>query len=148
MRASRPLALILTCAAALAACGGDDGLSAEDYRAQANAACDRYEQDIKAIEEPKNLDEVAPYAEQASARLDELMDEFETLDPPSDLSGRHDELVRLGRQSVDELSKLEEIGDADQQEQLQGVLATASELDTQSDQLARDMGLDSCVDQN
>ncbi len=148
MSLSRALALILTCAAALAACGGDDGLSAEEYREQGNAACERYEADVRELPQPQSIDDVAPYAGKAQARLAELIDELDELEPPSDLKEQHDQLIRLGRNGVQEIKKLEAAGESGQQSEIEGALQSAGDLDTQSDEVARELGLDACADES
>lgn len=147
MRLSQLAAPLSICAVALAACGGDDSLSAEEYRAQGNAACDRYERDVGALEQPQSVDEVPEYAEQAAARLTELIDELDALAPPDDLADGHEELVGLGRDSTAKLEELQAVADGEPEE-LQQVLEQASELDGQSDALARELGLDACADQS
>lgn len=143
----RPIAITLTCAAALAACGGDDRLSAEDYRTQGNEACEAYEQRVRELAQPSSLDDVPEYADQAQAELTELIDTLDELQPPDDLEQRHDELVRLGRQSVEALGDLSAAGESGEQQQIQRALAGAARLDQQSDQLSRDLGLEACADQ-
>lgn len=143
----RPIAITLTCAAALAACGGDDRLSADEYRSQGNEACEAYEERVRALSQPSSLDDVPEYADQAQAELTELIDTLDELQPPDDLEQKHDELVRLGRQSVDALGDLSTAGESGEQQQIQRALASAARLDQQSDQLSRDLGLEACADQ-
>ncbi|UUY03916.1 hypothetical protein LRS13_25250 [Svornostia abyssi] len=150
MSLCRPIALTLTCAVVLAACGGgdDDALSAEDYRAKGNAACEQYEKDVRAISQPQSIQQVADYAGKAKVELDQLIDELDALQPPSDLEEQHDELVKLGRESVEALGGLAEAGKTGDQEQIQQALSGAAELDTQSDKVAGELGLDKCADQS
>lgn len=150
MSLCRPIALTLTCAIALAACGGgdDDALTAEDYRAKGNAACEQYEKDVRSISQPQSIQQVADYAGKAKVELDQLIDELDALQPPSDLEEQHDELVKLGRESVESLDGLAEAGKTGNQEQIQTALGGAAELDTQSDAVARELGLEKCADQS
>ncbi|MGK2936231.1 MAG: hypothetical protein ACSLFR_00245 [Solirubrobacteraceae bacterium] len=150
MSLCRPFALTLTCAVALAACGGgdDDALTAEDYRAKGNAACEQYEKDVREISQPKSIQQVADYAGKAKVELDQLIDELDALQPPSDLEEQHDELVKLGRESVESLDGLAEAGKTGNQEQIQTALGGAAEVDTKSDRVAGELGLDKCADQS
>lgn len=143
----RPIAITLTCAAAFAACGGDDRLSAEEYREQGNEACEAYEQKVRELPQPKSLQEVPEYADDAQAELTTLIDTLDELQPPDDLEQKHNELVRLGRQSVDALGDLSAAGKSGEQEEIQQALGNAAKLDQQSDQLSRDLGLNACADQ-
>lgn len=148
MRLLRPIAITLTCAAGLAACGGDDTLSAEEYRKQGNAACQAYEKDVRALPQPKSVQDIPDYAGDAQDELTKLIATLDELQPPDDLQQKHDELVKLGRQSADALGGLSEAGESGKQTQIQQALGKAAQLDQQSDQLARDLGLDDCADQN
>lgn len=148
MSPRRPIAITLTCAAALAACGGDDTLSAEEYRSQGNAACEAYEKKVRELPQPKSLQDVPEYADEAQAELSSLIDTLDELQPPDDLEQKHNELVDLGRQSADALDDLSNAGESGSQAQIQKSLANAARLDQQSDQLSRDLGLDQCADQS
>lgn len=147
MRLRPTLAITLTCAAALAACGGDDRLSADEYREEGNAACDAYEQRVRELPQPKSLQDVPEYADEAQTELSELVDTLDDLQPPSDLEQKHNELVRLGRESADALGDLSTAGESGKQEEIQQALGNAARLDQQSDQLSRELGLNACADQ-
>lgn len=147
----RSAALTVICAAVLAACGGggDSGrLTADEYRSQGNAACQRYEQAVKKLAQPSSLQDVSAYADDAREELASLVDQLEALDPPQDLQERHDQLVALGRQSEDALGDLAEAGDSQSKTQMTKALAAAANLDQRSDTLARDLGLNRCADQS
>jgi hypothetical protein len=144
----RPIALTLTCAAALAACGGDDRLSADEYREQGNEACKAYEQRLGELSQPSSLEDVPGYADDAQAELTELIDTLDELQPPDDLEQKHNELVRVGRQSVDALGDLSAAGESGEQEEVQKVLRDAARLDQRSDELSRSLGLTACADES
>lgn len=147
----RSAALTVICAAAFAACGGggdSGGLTADEYRDQGNAACQRYEEAVKKLAQPTSLQDVSAYADDAREELASLVDQLESLDPPQDLQDRHDQLVALGRQSEDALGDLAEAGDSQSKTQMTKALAAAANLDQRSDTLARDLGLNRCADQS
>jgi hypothetical protein len=144
----RPIALTLTCAAALAACGGDDRLSADEYREQGNEACKAYEQRLGELSQPSSLEDVPGYADDAQAELTELIDTLDELQPPDDLEQKHNELVRVGRPSVDALGDLSAAGESGEQEEVQKVLRDAARLDQRSDELSRSLGLTACADES
>lgn len=146
MRLRPTLAITLTCAAALAACGGDDRLSAEEYRTQGNTACETYEKRVRALEQPTSLRDVPAYADDARAELAKLIDTLDELQPPDDLEQKHNELVRVGRRSVVALGDLSAAGKSGRQEEIQRALGSAARLDQQSDELSRDLGLRACAD--
>jgi hypothetical protein len=144
----RPIALTRTGAAALAACGGDDRLSADEYREQGNEACKAYEQRLGELSQPSSLEDVPGYADDAQAELTELIDTLDELQPPDDLEQKHNELVRVGRQSVDALGDLSAAGESGEQEEVQKVLRDAARLDQRSDELSRSLGLTACADES
>jgi hypothetical protein len=79
----------------LAACGGDDGLSEEEYRTRLDDACERYQSEATNLpqvvrEEDLTLDEARARIEEAGAQFG---DEIRELDPPGDLQADHDAIV-------------------------------------------------------
>lgn len=149
MNLFRPAALALTCAATLAACGGSndsDALSASEYRTQGNDLCQSYEAKAKAIPQPESVEDISAYAEATQKQLSGLITSLDELKPPEDLQKQHDELVALGQKSVDSLDELVAAGKTGDQAQIEAALKGGSELDGQSDKLAKELGLNKCAE--
>lgn len=87
----------LLCLALLAGCGGDDGSSAGDYRAELNAACERLAEAQARLpqlsrDEGLTIDQLRERAERDGGRF---ADEVDALDPPEELQDAHERLVAL-----------------------------------------------------
>ena len=106
MRAARrliPVAVLVGALALGAGCGGDDSggaLSADDYRAQLNDACNTLFGGIQELSQTAS-DQDLDTAE-IQQRADELSADFEStvgdLNPPDELTDAHQEMVDLGDQ--------------------------------------------------
>ncbi len=104
VRRSIVVAVLATLAGA--GCGGDEGLSAEDYRTQANEICTETEERTTAIDPPKSPMELGPFLEEVLQVGNEFQDEFERLDPPEEFENDHEELVVLGQEQVETFESL------------------------------------------
>ena len=126
------------------------GLTAADYRAQANAICVDTEAGISGLDNPAN-----PNAEQTADILSEGIeiqqagiDRLKGLDPPDDLQPGHDRAVRLleQRQTVTQ-QLLDRIEDGESVAALTRELGPQIQrLRNQGDQAAQGLGLTECVD--
>jgi hypothetical protein len=126
------------------------GLSATDYREQANAICVDTEAGISGLDTPAN-----PDAEQTADILSEGIeiqqagiDRLKGLDPPADLQPGHDRAVRLLEQRQTVTQRL-----LDRIENGESVTALTTELGPQiqrlrdqGDAAAQNLGLTECVD--
>lgn len=93
MRPAIPAVLLVL--ALLTGCGGDDGPSADDYRAQLNAACERLAEAQARLpelarDEGLTVDQLRERAERNGERFAE---EVDALDPPEELRDAHDRLL-------------------------------------------------------
>ena len=130
--------------------GGTAGLTAAEYRTQANAICVDTESGIAGLENPQS-----PTSEQTAEILSEGLeiqqagiDRLKGLDPPDDLQTGHDRAVRLleQRQTVTQ-ELLDRIEDGESVSALTTELGPRIQrLRTQGDDVARELGLEQCVD--
>ena len=119
MRPARVLVLAVTLAAALAfagGCGGDDSgdaVSADDYRAQLDQACNALFGGLEELSQTAS-DQDLDTAE-IQQRADELGADFEStvadLNPPEELADAHQEMVDLGDQAPADDAEIEEFVD-------------------------------------
>ncbi|MDX6554476.1 MAG: hypothetical protein QOD86_671 [Miltoncostaeaceae bacterium] len=126
------------------------GLTAAEYRQQANAACVDTEAGIGALDSPSS-----PTAEQTADILSDGLDIQQTgidrlkaLDPPDDLQANHDKAISLleQRQTLTQ-QLLSRIRDGESVADLtQSLGPQIQRLRTQGDDVARDLGLDECID--
>ena len=142
------LALLLTAVFVVAGCGGGDGqLSAEEYQEQGNAICTKYEGEIDAVPAPSGddpqqltayLDKTIPLAEQQIADL-------RALEPPEDDQKTHDKMLAEADGLLGSARDLRTAVVAGDENGVNDAIAEADASNKQADELATDLGLDSCV---
>lgn len=144
----RLLALLFPLVLALAACGGggDDRLSTDELREQADAICAEYERQLDDLEEPDNFEELVAYAEDASAALEDGLADLRELEPPEELEENYDAWLATGDDAVDRIEELRAAAEDEDQAAIETLFESADESDEESDQLARDLGLEECSD--
>lgn len=143
------LALAVSCS--LAACGGEDRLSTEDYRSKARSICQEADRATKAVEQPQRTtnDAIANYFERLMTVNRKTTDEFAGLEPPEDLEKQHEAALDANRAGVDEVQKLvDELkrgGDA--RALLQSAQGRLEQLSDRSARAARALGVPECARQ-
>jgi hypothetical protein len=141
----RAAALLIPVALALGACGGgDDRLSAEELRQQADAICAEYESTLDELGEPATLAELATYAEEASSALSDGLADLRELEPPEELEDDYDAWLATGDDAVEQIDELQTAAEDEDQAAIDDLLASAGESDEESDRLARAVGLEEC----
>ena len=128
-----------------AGCGGDDGLSREEFVSEADAICQEFDQRLDDVEEPQSLDDVERYVDEARPVIEDGLNELEELQPPEELEGRWNELVASNDESLDALDDLRQAAANGDQERLQEIAEDASQRDAESDRIAQDIGLQECT---
>jgi hypothetical protein len=103
--------LTLSCvlaATVLAACGGDDRLSAPEYRAQAKTICTDADKATEAIKQPTRAtsDAIADYFRRLLAANDRTTKRFEGLEPPEDLEKAHKDALKANADGVGEVRRV------------------------------------------
>ncbi len=82
----------------LAACGGDDALSRDDYVKQANAVCRDYNQKVAGLPEPQSFEDVPAFVDKGKALAGEAVGKLDELEPPEELKADHEAFVKEGRE--------------------------------------------------
>ena len=110
MRRTLPAALLALAVLALAACGGGDELTAEEYRAQARAICDEADRATDRLDDdqPTRVTprSVAVYFRRLVAPNERGLERFARLEPPGELQDAHDEMLGSRRRAVGEVRRL------------------------------------------
>jgi hypothetical protein len=144
--------IVTTCvlAVAFAACGGEDPLSTEDYRAELRKICAESERKTSQVDEPTRStpESIANYLGRLRDINVETIEKVEGLEPPEELEEAHErglEANREGRQRVEKvIDELEKGGDPVQ------VLTDArqglEESRREAQQAGRDLGVPDCAD--
>lgn len=93
--------------AVLAGCGGDDRMSPEEFRTEANAVCSSTEQRLQGLGAPEDSAEgVAEYAGGAVPILEERHERLEELRPPEGEEGPYEALLEEAAAELDALRAL------------------------------------------
>ena len=147
----RRLPLVLALSATVAACGGDDALSTEEYRAEAKAICQDATRGTQAVQAPTRTtnDAVASYFKRLIAVTKRSSQRFGELEPPEDLEARHEAALKANEAGIKEverlIAELERGGDA--RALLQNAQTRLEDLSRRSDEAARALGVPECARQ-
>lgn len=131
----------------IAGCGGgSDSLSAEEFRAQADAICADANREIEAIAEPTSAEQFLTYIQAALPIQRAQLDRLAALEPPDDLQAGFDAGVAAIRQQIDAIdgagARIE--GGEDATAVVAEVTPTLESLNEQSDAAAQSLGLTVC----
>jgi hypothetical protein len=149
----RPLAVLLALFVllALGACGGDEGLTTQEYRAQARQICQDADRATEAVEEPTRATSqaIVDYFKRLLQANERSTKRFESLDPPEELQDAHQDALQANRDGVREvrrvISELEEGGDP--REVLTGAQTRLEGLSREAADAARRLGVPECADE-
>jgi hypothetical protein len=143
-------AVVVLATVLLGACSGagEDALSEEQFRAQANAICERYDQDVEALGSPETEAEIRAHIGYALPILRRQIDELRELDPPGGDEGRFDTMIADLESSA---RAVEDMGASFEQEPVDDAavadaFARANAAGNRSDEAAAAIGLDECVE--
>jgi DNA-binding NtrC family response regulator len=130
-----------------AGCGGggsDTRLSREEFESQANAICAKYQKQLDAIGTPSSVEEIPDLVEQALAILNKEVAEIAALNPPADMQTEFDAMIEASnntKAAANDLSQAAKDGD---QAAVQKALDEGNAASKKADQIATQLGLDSC----
>jgi hypothetical protein len=130
----------------LAGCGGGGGkrLTRQQYASNADAICTKYNQQVKALQNPANLSELADVADKTIPILDNAIHDLRKLKPPKDEAKVAEQWIS----QVDGLkTDLEDIRDKAKSNDMQGVQAVvprAQNHNARSNELATELGMTVC----
>lgn len=131
--------LVLVAAAALAGCGDDDtGLTATEFRAEANAICAAGGEEVHeaffSLGDDATAEDMQAAFDTVISVSDRQLDDIDDLEVPSELADQVDEFLRQGRADTDAAEAM-------------GLGFFESEDDPweTTSELARGLGLDACA---
>jgi hypothetical protein len=131
----------------LTACGGSGGgirLTKEQYASKADAICGRYNQQLKARENPSSLKELAEVADQTIPVLGKLISDIRKLRPPASEQETADEWLDEVEKLEDDLKEIRDKAADDDMQGVQDVVPTATEHNKRSNELATQLGMTVC----
>jgi hypothetical protein len=148
------LAIVAGAAAlVLAACGGGNGgggqsLTADEFRQQADAICKQYEEKLNQLGSPSSLGDLGDFVDKAVPIIEEGNQRLQELEAPDELSGDWDRAMELQDKNLQVARDLQAaIHDSDTA-RVQDLVSELDATDAESARLARNIGLETCGQQN
>jgi hypothetical protein len=147
------LALAIAAAAlslVAAGCGGDGGdqaLTADEFRQQADAICKQYEGKISDLGSPSSLEELPDYVDKVIPIIDEGNGKLADLNPPEELSDDWDRAMELQDQNLKVAHDLQDAIHERDTAKVQELLTKLNATDARSNAIARKIGLEDCGQQ-
>lgn len=138
-------AALLASAIGVAACGGDEALSKDEFVKQANAACTKYDEKEKEIGEPGSVEEIPEYADKLGNEFDTLKSELDELEPPEELADDYDKLLATADDARSTLDDFKKAAEENDEAKIQQIGEEAERKDKESDALATKLGLTACA---
>jgi hypothetical protein len=138
------LALLCACLV-LASCGGDEDEGSDEFLQQANAICADYGPKIAAIPPPsEDIDEWGAVGADIADQLEASVNELRLLEPSDDLADSYSEWVAIRADLLTEMRGVQDSGNLHDESGVEAGLASITELQTQADDLAEEIGLTDC----
>jgi hypothetical protein len=125
-------------------CGGDDGLTREEFISEAEAICEEFDQRVGEVNEPASADDVERYVNEVRPVVENGLNELTELQPPEELEEQWNELVAMNDESLEALDDLSQAAANRDEARLQEIVEEASRRDSESDSIAREIGLENC----
>jgi hypothetical protein len=144
MRRAASIALALVFV--LPGCGGSSGkaLTKEEYASKADAICGKYNDETKTLATPKSLSDLAKLADQTLPILDHAINDLGRLQPPVSEKTLSDQWVTHVRNLKGDLQEIRDNAKAGDMKAVQAVVPKAQEHNSQSNQLATQLGMSVC----
>lgn len=151
MRRLLPFLSLALVTVVFAACGGDDGMSTSEYRAEAKKICTEADKATESVQEPTRAtsDAISDYFQRLLDANDKTTKRFEALDPPEDLQKAHDDALAANEAGVTEVRRvIDELeGGGDPREVLTQAQTRLQDLSRRSADAAKRLGVPECADQ-
>ena len=136
---------LLLSAALLTGCGGSSKrLTKEEYAAKADAICAKYNEQVKKLDNPSNLDELAKVSDDTIPILDSAIGDLKKLKPPASEQETADRWLDQVENLKDDLSEIRDKAKDNDMQGVQAVVPKAQEHNSQSNALATQLGMSVC----
>jgi hypothetical protein len=145
MRRASLLALLTLLLAT--ACGGGGGgprLTKEEWASKADAICGKYNQQVKALDNPSNLQDLADVADKTIPILDNAIRDVGKLRPPENEQDTVDQWFDEVEKLQDDLEEIRDRAEDDDMEGVQAVVPQAQQHNTRSNEIATELGMTVC----
>lgn len=129
-----------------ASCGG--GVSREDFVAEADPICARVTSAVKEIPEPQSAEEIVPFLEETIPLVEDGLDDLRDVEPPEEDQDTFDEWIDILEQQNDKAEEALAAAQAGDQATFEAAFAELDELNAEGNDLAADLGLDDCAEED
>jgi phage-related minor tail protein len=144
--------LFVLCSMLLAACGGDDGPTRQEFATEANKVCKDLERTGDTLKEPESVAEIEQYATDLEKEVDEAVGKLDDLERPSGEDGeKADKFIDEIKKGTDDQIKpaLAELREAAQAKDEKAIVAAAEKIEKvetpEADRLANELGAKECA---
>lgn len=129
-----------------AGCGGGGGerLTKQEYASKADAICAKYNREVKKLDNPTNLSELARVADQTLPFLDAAISELEKLSPPASEQAKADQWLSQVENLKEDLAEIRDRAKDKNMQAVQAVVPKAEEHNRRSNALATELGMTVC----
>ena len=132
----------------LAGCGGGGGggepLTKEEYASKADAICAKYNAQVKALDDPSNLSELADIADKTLPILDNAISDLKKLKPPADEQSLATQWLVQVEGLKNDLQEIRDKANAKDIQAVQQVVPKAEQHNARSNELATELGMTVC----
>jgi hypothetical protein len=144
MRRALPIALALVFL--FPGCGGGSGkaLTKAEYASKADAICGKYNQQITAFANPKNLSDLVKVADKTLSILDQAIGDLSKLVPPVSEKALSDPWLTQVRNLKDDLQEIRDKAKANDMDGVRSVVPKATDHNSKSNALASQLGMSVC----
>jgi hypothetical protein len=142
--ASAMVALAIFVAAGCGGDGGNDGLTAEEFRQQADATCAEFESKLDAIEQPSSPDDLKRFVNDAVPIIEEGTQKLSDLEPPAELQDKWTRVTEINEENLETIKSVQTALEDDDVEEAQRLISEAGGNEEEADRLARELGLTEC----
>ena len=128
-------------------CGGDGGndkLTAEEFRQQADAICAEFESKLDAVEQPSSPDDLKRFIDDAVPIIEEGTQKLHDLDPPEEFQDEWTRVVEINEENLEVIRNVQTALEDGDVEEAQRLIAEAGGNEEEADRLAREIGLTKC----
>ena len=132
-----------------AGCGGGGGGSAltkDEWVSRVNEICDAFNQKQDEIGEPDSIEELSSKGQEILDEFENAIDEVKGLTPPDEIADQVDSFIELAEQQTDLIQQLIDAAEDNDTERIQELGNELEPLDTQSDEVANELGVTTCAE--
>ena len=165
-----PLLAILAAAALIAGCGEDDEdagttaaqtiptetlpddettaaadtLTEAEWIEQADAICQETDEQVGAVDQPRDLKDVARVADEIQALVAEELEQLRELAPPAEISADVGEMLSLQEVEAQQFDLVEEAAASGDQAAFEEAYEQSQEPGRESNRIAKQLGMEEC----